>query len=86
MEFLIIAFRSREESVKFSRLLNKYGVSSSLSAPPKEAGLSCGLSVRTEINYFYAVKNLLSSIKTKTFVGVFKVKTLNGRNVVTTIY
>ncbi len=86
MEFLIIAFRSREESVKFNRLLSEFNISSTLTSPPKEAGLSCGISVKTDLSNFYAVKNILSRTKTKTFVGIFKVKTLGGRNVVTTIY
>ena len=86
MEFLIIAFRSREESVKFNRLLQKYNIWGTLTAPPKEAGLSCGVSVKTMASNFYAVKNLLEMMKPKTFVGVFKIDTLNGRNVVKTIY
>ena len=86
MEFLIIAFRSREESVKFYRLLSKYGVYSTLTTPPKEAGLSCGISVKTDVSNFYAVKNLLLRTKTKTFVGIFKVKSLGGKNQVTTMY
>ena len=86
MEFLIIAFKSKEESVKFNHLLSKYGIVSSLTAPPKEAGLSCGVSVKTPASNFYAVKSLLEMLKPKTFVGVFKIDTKNGRNVVKTIY
>ena len=86
MEFLIIAFRSREESAKFNRLLLSSGIKSTLIPTPKEAGLSCGISVRVGLNNFLAVKTLLNITNFKTFTGVFKVKNLGGKNLVTTIY
>ncbi len=86
MEFLIIAFKSKEESVKLSRILSRYNVDSVLTSPPKEAGLSCGISVKTAVSNFYAVKSAINLYDFKTFVGVFKVDTFAGRNVVKTIY
>ena len=86
MEFLIIAFKSREESTKFNKLLKDFGINSSLTSTPKEAGLACGLSVRVDNGYYYAVRRVLNNVKSKTFVGIFSVKVVNGRNVVKTIY
>ena len=46
MEYVVVAFRSRAETVKFSETLKRYGVYNEIVNTPKEAGVGCGLSVK----------------------------------------
>ena len=46
MEYLIVAFRSREHTVKFYNFLKSVGINGEIINTPKEAGVGCGLSVK----------------------------------------
>ena len=86
MEYLIITFKSRQETLKISKLLNSLGFSTTTISTPKEAGVGCGLSIKTELSYFYAVKSVLIRIKTQSFVGFFKVIAVKGKSIVKSMY
>ena len=86
MEYLVVAFKSRQESIKVSKVFNSYGISASVITTPKEAGLGCGLSVKTSLGNLFAVKNLLLRINAKSFLGLFKVFDLGGKPIVKSIY
>ena len=85
MEYVVIAFRARSETVAFSNYLNKNGISNQIVNTPKEAGVGCGLSVKINKEFFSIVKRGVFSFNPKSFAGFFSVKTLNGKNIVHTI-
>lgn len=79
MGYVVIAFRSREHSVKFSAILTERGIPNNLVNTPKEAGVGCGLSVKvSENNYYFAVR-LLRKVNFSSFAGAFKVKEYGGK-------
>ncbi len=86
MEYLVVSFKSRQETIKVSKIFNSINISCSVINTPKEAGLGCGLSVKTSFSYLYAVKSALSRLNVKSFIGLFKVINVSGKNIVKSIY
>ena len=85
MEYIVVAFRSREHTVKFSGYLTAQGIPNSIINTPKEAGVGCGLSVKINKSAFYAVKNLMRNGSPSSFAGFFSVSENYGRRSVKTI-
>ena len=85
MNYIIITFRSRNETVKFSQFLLNRGIRNSIVNTPKEVGVGCGLSVSISNDNIEIVKRLLYSVKTNSFVGFFSVKNIGGKRVIRSI-
>ena len=82
MEHVIVAFRSRAETVKFSEVLKKYGVYNEIVSTPKEAGVGCGLSVKIAPKSFGTVKNAIRYTNLNSYAGCFYVRvTQSGKTV-----
>ena len=78
MEYVVVAFRSRTNTVKVSKYLSENGVYNEIINTPKEAGVGCGLSVRITKSVFYAVKNLMRNGSPSSFAGYFSVSENSG--------
>ncbi|MBE5749510.1 MAG: DUF3343 domain-containing protein [Clostridiales bacterium] len=85
MEYVVVAFRSRAHTVKFSEILKRNGLPNEIINTPKEAGVGCGLSVKVAKERFYAVKNLTFSVGLNSFAGFFLVSVKEGRRIVRSI-
>lgn len=85
MEYVIVAFRSRAETVAFAKFLTNNGINNQIVNTPKEAGVGCGLSVKINKVYLSAIKRAINTLKTKSFAGFFVVKRVNGKNIIHTI-
>ena len=85
MEYIIVSFRSRSETVKFSDLLNKRGIGNAIISTPKEASVGCGLSVRISPNYFEMAKRLVFANGFSSFAGFFQIKSYGGKRIVRSI-
>ena len=78
MEYLVVAFRVRAQTIAFSALLKDNGVYNQIVNTPKEAGVGCGLSVQISQNQLEIVKRALSVGAFNSFAGIFKVKISGG--------
>lgn len=85
MEYVVIAFRSRQETVAFSGFLKRNGLSCEIVNTPKEAGVGCGLSVKISKNLFSFVKNAVFTSGLKSFAGFFLVTRSASKNIVRSI-
>ena len=85
MEHVIVAFRSRAETVKFSEVLKKYGVYNEIVSTPKEAGVGCGLSLKISQQSITATKRVIAVLGAKSFAGFFLVKILANKKIVKSI-
>ena len=79
MEYVVIAFRSRSDTVKFAEFLRDYNISVEIVGTPKEAGVGCGLSVKTGKFFLPSVKKAISIFGYKSFAGVFLVSVSAGK-------
>ena len=85
MEFIIVAFRSRAQTIKVFNLLSAHGIALEIVNTPKEAGVGCGLSVKIKPNAFELVKKVVFSLSLSSFAGFFMVKEIGGRRIVKSI-
>ena len=85
MEYVVVAFRSRAHTVKFSEILKRNAIPNEIVNTPKEAGVGCGLSVKISKERFYAVKNITFSVGLNSFAGFFLISTNKGQRIVKSI-
>ena len=85
MEWVIVAFRSRTHTLRFSAMLKQSGIGNSVVNTPKAAGVGCGLSVKIGKEVFQAVRRATFNSGLNSFAGFFLVKLVNGREIVKSI-
>ncbi|MBR5388689.1 MAG: DUF3343 domain-containing protein [Clostridia bacterium] len=85
MEFIAVTYRSRAHTLRFHEFLKDNGIYSEIINTPKEAGVGCGLSVKTDPKYFSAIKKAVRITELKSFAGFFLVKNYGGKRSVTSI-
>ena len=85
MEYVVVAFRSRAHTVKFSEILRRNAIPNEIINTPKEAGVGCGLSVKVAKERFFVVKNATFSVGLSSFAGFFLVSIKEGRRIVKSI-
>lgn len=85
MEYIIVAFRSRTQTVKMSHLMQSRGISCEIVNTPKEAGVGCGLSIKISPYYFERTKRLVFDVGFSAFAGFFMVKLTAGKKFVRSI-
>lgn len=85
MEYVVVAFRSRAHTIKFSNILSANGIRNEIINTPKEAGVGCGLSVKISKEQFLTVKRAVLTVKASSFAGFFLVKIVLGKRIVKSI-
>lgn len=74
MTQIIIAFRSRTESLQFSDYLGRAGVPATLLNTPRELSTGCGVSVGVDERYLGITQSLLMRFNAKkSYFGMFKI-------------
>ena len=85
MEYLVVAFRSRTDTVRFYEFLRRNGLNSQIVNTPKQAGVGCGLSVKTAISNLEGIKKAIRFTAFSSFAGIFLVKNAFGNVIVKSI-
>lgn len=85
MEYVVAAFRSRAQTLKFYGMLGSNNIPCEIINTPKEAGVGCGLSVKTKKELFSVVKQGVRMANLNSFAGFFLVTTVGGRRIVRSI-
>lgn len=85
MNYIIIAFRARTDTMKVADILKRYGVPYNVVNTPKEAMVGCGISVQIDAQHLTFVKGLLSRGYPASFVGFFRVERVGYRTKCTPI-
>lgn len=86
MEYIVVAFRSRTHTVKFSEYLKNAGVANEIVNTPKEAGVGCGLSVKVSVQRFHLVKRAIRLSNLNTYAGSFMVSVSKGGRTVRSVF
>ena len=85
MEYLVTAFRSRTDTVRFYEFLRRNGVNSQIINTPKQAGVGCGLSVKSGVNTLEGIRKAIRFTAFSSFAGIFLVKNAFGNVIVKSI-
>lgn len=78
MRYVIAVFRSRNETLYFANMLKSSGYFVSIVNTPKEAGQTCGISVKFNENILDIANAFLVSKPFRSFYGFFRVTFING--------
>ena len=78
MVYYIAVFRSRTQTILFNQVLRSYGAECFVINTPRQAEVSCGLSVKFAGDDLGLARQILSRREFSSFVGIFKVH--EGRN------
>ena len=79
MNYYIAVFWSRTEALSFATNLRRNGIPSAMISTPKEAGKTCGLSVKILPEYIDDAKKVMGRIRTSSFGGWFASVFRNGK-------
>ena len=74
-KYLIIVFRTKTEVFSLIQALEKKGISAATTGTPKEAGIGCGIAVKTDALNLNAVKRIVLSGGYDGFFGIYAVAT-----------
>ena len=80
MTFCLAVFRSRNETLYLANMLNSARIRASIVNSPKDAGISCGISVRFEEGFLNAVNRIIASKPFRSFAGIYRVVQSGNRN------
>lgn len=73
MNYVLAIFRSRSETIYFANLLKMNGLPSSVINTPKEAGQTCGISVKFLPECLGIARGLLTQKRFQSFAGFYRV-------------
>ena len=74
-KYLIIVFRTKTEVFSLMRALNQIGLTATTTGTPKEAGIGCGIAVKTDVVNLSVVRQIVSGGGYDGFFGVYLVLT-----------
>ena len=73
MIYLIFAFRSRTQSIRFGGELRNAGVNNVLISTPRDVSVGCGLSVKIDERAIGIATAKLHALGLNTFIGAFRI-------------
>ena len=79
MDYIIIAFRSRSQTMRFGEVLRARGINYEIVNTPRQAYIGCGLSIKTNKKYLSLIKGLVSYVNFSSFAGIFAPVYVGGR-------
>ena len=80
--YYIASFKSRAETLRFKKELDRRNIFAETVSTPKEANIGCGLSVKINKSHLFFLKKLIYSLSFSSFVGFFVVtETKAGKKV-----
>lgn len=74
MEFLVVVFRARTQTLTFANLLKSYGVNASIINTPRVINVSCGISVRINIYDKGVAQGIILRRRFDSYAGIYRVK------------
>lgn len=79
MYYILAVFKSRSETLYFANLLKGRGLLVGVVNTPRQAGQTCGISVKLMPNNLSQARQILSEQNFKSFVGFYSIILRNGR-------
>lgn len=79
MDYVIVAFRSRTQTMRFGESLRARGIPYEIINTPRQAYVGCGLSVKANKKYLQIIRRLISYKNVESFAGIFIPTYSNGK-------
>ena len=85
--FMIAAFRSRQQVMTYERALRQQGVHADIITTPRAVALGCGLSVRFEEKDLDRARRIYQQLQPGNLVGFYRVeRAMNGKTTVRPVH
>ena len=78
MKYLLISFKNRNSLMAFNQLLKSRAISTAIINTPHSVAVSCGLSIKTDINNLNFVINIVQTYQPQGLSGIFIFERLYG--------
>ena len=85
MNYTLAVFQSRYATLNFANILRENNIPAAVVNTPREAGATCGISVKFLSDYLSKVQILLSRYSNKNFAGFYTYIKRNGRMIIVKI-
>lgn len=72
MNYLVVVFNSRNDTMQFYNIIKKYNTYCSIVNTPRLLTRSCGISVKIATGSVELAKNIISSSKFDSFKGIYQ--------------
>lgn len=79
VSYIIAVFRSRNECTRFFNYLSRERIPAQIINTPKEANVSCGISVKYDKKFHNIAKNILTYEYYSTFLGFYRLNLYESR-------
>jgi hypothetical protein len=86
MIYVLAVFRSRTQTMTFFNILKSYRINCFVVNTPRQIMTACGISVKFDTKSLDFAKNILFRRKFDSFVGFYKVTTINHSLITTPIF
>lgn len=73
MSYIAVVFRSRGETMRFQGELTRGRIPAQIINTPREANLTCGISIKIPENAVWYANKILSKDTYNSFVGFFRI-------------
>ena len=74
-KYLAVVFRTKTEVFSLIEKLNSLGIKALTTGTPKEAGIGCGIAVRTDAVHSSVVRRIVLSGGYEGFFGIYLIET-----------
>ena len=71
MEYYLVVFKAKSETIRFSSLLTSYRVPNVIVSTPRQISVSCGTSVKIRTSALEIAKTILSARQFYTYSGIY---------------
>ncbi len=79
MNYFLVVFTSRSETLDFAEKLNRNRVLANVISAPSGIGTSCNIAISVNANYYGKVLQIMQAQRYLTFSGYFKPQKMFGR-------
>ena len=86
MKFTLAVFKSRTDTMRFYNIIKKYNGFCSIINTPHTLSRSCGISVKISGANISIAKNIIASNRFDSFVGIYDIIIINGKENSTKLY
>lgn len=85
MNYIVVVFRSRNDTQRFYSIIKQSGQFCSIINTPRTLSKSCGISVRISNSAINISQIILSKNSFLSFNGIYSIKIFNGREIASRI-
>lgn len=86
MNYTVVVFSSRSETMQFYNIIKKYGLFCSIINTPRSLASSCGISTKIDYRLISPAKKIINPYSFSTFRGIFKITFINEKEIIEKLY